>query len=275
MKAAAVKHRMRPDLQASDNRRTSPASKKSGATKPPTPGQISELWQRLRAARRFADLRQQDVSDELTKRGRPKSRATIALWESAEPSIRTEPGAEDVRTLAEIYGVPVAFIMDNGAHPDDVWRLKDDKGATSTTPSAVREPTPAYASMHTTALGLDDRRALNFWSAVEFNVVERNPSLAECFMHNTPQKVAPDFLKDGNAVVFASDCATPQSILSAAMTVLLHSDRASGHTLVKHVLVFVGKGAPIFNEGEVEKQWGTHVRQVDNLKDASKYLAAL
>lgn len=73
----------------------------------------SEFWQRLRAARRRANLTQQDVADAFGI-----SRVAVSQWESPEPSKRTQPEPDRWQLLARITGHPVSWLLDNEADPD-------------------------------------------------------------------------------------------------------------------------------------------------------------
>lgn len=78
----------------------------------------SELWQRLRAARRFADLTQQNLGDQCRV-----SRGAVALWEAAEPEHRTKPTIENLVKVAEATSVPLEWLMNDASKLDDVYKL--------------------------------------------------------------------------------------------------------------------------------------------------------
>lgn len=78
----------------------------------------SQLWQRLRSARNYADLRQQDIADACN----PKvSRGAVAQWESIDPNNRTTPSIEQVKEVAKRTDVPFEWLMDDDAEPEQVW----------------------------------------------------------------------------------------------------------------------------------------------------------
>lgn len=122
-------------------RRSSPvkrSSTKHAPSRAPADAK-SELWQRLRAMRRYADLRQIDVAKRIGK-----SRATIALWESHLATIRTMPSAEDVRKYCEICNVSFAYAMDNRSHVDDVYKMasvgREAPAVAAPAPAAIAAP---------------------------------------------------------------------------------------------------------------------------------------
>lgn len=269
-RAGSAPHRPQAQRDAMPYRTPSPPKAKA----PPAPrgkagyqpsGAVSQLWERLRAMRRFAGLRQQDVAQHLNK-----SRATIALWESHLEAIRTRPSADDVRAYAELCKVPVTFALDNRAHPDDVWRAQGNGVAPAATdaPRVPQAPAPAVPNL---LLGMQDRTAQMFFTAVEFGVANRTAEKIARFPHDG----GPDYVHNGHAVVFASDAVDAKSLLIGAMAVLLQYERSAGREHAKHILVYAGTGGAKINEAEAAKLWGARVVQIDNVNEAVRYLQAL
>lgn len=79
---------------------------------------MSELWQRIRQARRFADLTQEQLAIQCGV-----SRGAVALWEAAESEHRTKPTTDHLITLAKSTGVPLQWLMNDAADINEVWRL--------------------------------------------------------------------------------------------------------------------------------------------------------
>lgn len=77
----------------------------------------SELWQRIRAARKYADLRQQDVADVCKV-----SRAAVAQWEYDDMERRTTPSIDQMKALAKLSGVPLDWLLNDRANLDDIYR---------------------------------------------------------------------------------------------------------------------------------------------------------
>jgi transcriptional regulator with XRE-family HTH domain len=240
-------------------------SRKNGAattTTPKRPGARSELWQRLREARRFANLRQEDLAIACGV-----TRASVAMWESTNVSYRTRPDDDSVVAIARLCKVPLSFLTDDQFEPGDVWRMS----STAPLDGAANDSTEATPAL--SLLGMDDRRAKSFWSAVEFDACERKSSLLGCFAGRNG--ALPDFLHGDSAVVFASDLGDARAILIGALAVLLQAEKQQGRALDKHVLVFRAGGPARFHEGEAERQFATSVRVIDTVKEASKYLQSL
>lgn len=84
----------------------------------------SELWQRLRQARKFADQSQQQLADACGV-----TRGAIALWEAAEPEHRTKPTTDHLLALAKATGVPIEWLLNDAADLNELWRLTGEFGA--------------------------------------------------------------------------------------------------------------------------------------------------
>lgn len=91
----------------------------------------SELWQRLRQARKVADLTQQQLADACGV-----TRGAIALWEAAEPEHRTKPTTDHLLVLAKATGVPIEWLLNDAVDLNDVWRLTGEFGASAPAPKA-------------------------------------------------------------------------------------------------------------------------------------------
>lgn len=83
----------------------------------------SQLWQRLRQARRFADLTQADLA---AKCG--VSRGAVALWEAEEPEHRTRPTTDHLICLARVTGVPLEWLLNDASELNEIWRLGGEYG---------------------------------------------------------------------------------------------------------------------------------------------------
>lgn len=82
----------------------------------------SELHQRIRAARNFADLSQQAIAKVCGV-----TRPAVSQWEALEVGKRTTPSLEQVKTIAQVTGVPMEWLTDDDAEPDSVWQFIESK----------------------------------------------------------------------------------------------------------------------------------------------------
>ena len=107
---------------------------------------MSELWQRLRQARRFADQTQLQMAQCCGV-----SRAAVALWESAEYEHRTKPTTEHLVQIAKCTSVPLEWLLNDASDLNDVWRLAEyqpgrfapkDQDAPGTAPRAATGALP-------------------------------------------------------------------------------------------------------------------------------------
>lgn len=87
------------------------------------PVMSSELWQRLRQARRFADLTQADLAGRCGV-----SRGAVALWEAAEPEHRTRPTTDHLIQVAGVCNVPLEWLLNDASDLDAIWRLQGEFG---------------------------------------------------------------------------------------------------------------------------------------------------
>ena len=88
---------------------------------------LSELWQRLRQARRFADLTQADLASRCGV-----SRGAVALWEAAEPEHRTRPTTDHIVTIAKVCNVPLEWLLNDTSDINALWRLSGEFGPAPT-----------------------------------------------------------------------------------------------------------------------------------------------
>lgn len=83
----------------------------------------TQLWQRLRQARRYADLTQAQLA---TLCG--VSRGAVALWEAEEPEHRTKPTTDHLIEMAKATSVPLEWLMNDASELDALWRLGGEFG---------------------------------------------------------------------------------------------------------------------------------------------------
>lgn len=77
----------------------------------------SELWQRLKAARGAAQIKQHEIAERAGV-----SRVAVGLWESPDPKRRTEPSDAALRIYAELTGAPYAWIISDSSDINPHWR---------------------------------------------------------------------------------------------------------------------------------------------------------
>ena len=82
---------------------------------------MTQLWQRLRQARRYADLTQAALALECEV-----SRGAVALWEAEEPEHRTRPTTEHLIAISKVTGVPLEWLLNDASELDAIWRLNGE-----------------------------------------------------------------------------------------------------------------------------------------------------
>ena len=75
----------------------------------------SELWQRLRAARELANKTHDDVGQVVGA-----DAATVVRWESADPSTRLQPTAQQVMRIAKLCRLPLYLLVDDAVSMEDI-----------------------------------------------------------------------------------------------------------------------------------------------------------
>lgn len=138
----------------------------------PMSTQRSQLWQRIRQARKYADLTQQQLADACGV-----TRGAVALWEAAEPEHRAKPITDNLVAISKTTNVPLEWLLNDYADVDAIWRLNGEFGQGAT-------PLPVLSSQSI---------------AAPAPVVSRDP----------PADVLPDLQRGEHLFVFAS---TPEQI---------------------------------------------------------------
>ena len=96
----------------------------------------SELWQRLRHARRNADLTQSDIGELCGV-----TRAAVALWESRNSALRLKPKATTLETIAQATGVSLEWLIDDRQNaPDSEPRSYPERPSLLKTHNARKQP---------------------------------------------------------------------------------------------------------------------------------------
>lgn len=223
----------------------------------------SQLWQRLKAARKFADLTQSQVAVACGV-----TRSAYAFWESSEEAIRTRPSAEQVMAVAKLAHVPIEWLMNDAASVDDVWRL----GSLSSAPSRVNGHAFRQEQDQT------DRATETFWRAVEYHVISTEPQKQDAFSYEImppPFKLVADFYFRKHLVEFCArgskDCVYDD--LGRILTL----ERALHRPLAKTILVWSqGVATDVDQISEtLDATFAVKIVVVDNVQDAAAFLLSL
>lgn len=104
----------------------------------------SQLWERLRAARRHADLTQREVAVACGL-----TRSAVAQWEASEPEQRTRPNSDHLIVFSRLTKAPLEWLMNDASRLDDLYRVVADADAAqppATAPPKVPEVLPDVRS---------------------------------------------------------------------------------------------------------------------------------
>lgn len=205
----------------------------------------SELWQRLKAARDYADKRQEDIA-----KACGVSRGAVALWERHIPEKRTRPDVRQIQVIAKVTGVPVEWLLNDNAEPSDVWRIGAEAKKTPTT-TAI----PALVKGKHLSL---------FANAVEFELMQRAPQRLSG-LGATIGPVVIDFAWGKHLVVFAEGDDIDK------IGRLLAAERVSGGSHKKHLVIWSAPGVP----SALPPIFGVEVTTVSPPAEAAAYIASL
>ena len=232
----------------------------------------SQLWQRLRAARKFADLTQAQLGAAcgITRSG-------YAFFEASDDNARTRPNTDQIISISRLTKVPVEWLLNDAADPGDVWKVGTVAGVAyqdslPSRPQPTRPPTGAVSYPNA------DRMDETFWRAVEYNVLMTNPDLASSFdvpLDILSVGVRVRFMHDKTLACFTSH-ADDQSIL-IFMGRLLLIERAIGNGHRKHLIVWVREAAAdLANISAAAKSmFGVEIKPVRTAEEAAAYLLSL
>lgn len=208
----------------------------------------SQLWQRLREARKFANVRQADMA-----KAAGVTRSGYAFWETKDDASRTRPNVEQMVAISNLTKVPVAWLMDDNANVNDLWR-----GGKQT---QMAEPSPTYkmpAPAAAPSEAHNDRALQRFWAAVEYAVTDRDPSRDQAFGVDIGAGAVPlraDYIHGQCAAMFVAD-SSEQALISAmgrlvlvaiaakirapSLAVLVRADQAPEQRFVESAGRFLG-----------------------------------
>lgn len=210
----------------------------------------SELWQRIRAARKYKNLRQQDIADVCGV-----SRGAVAQWEYDDPTKRTTPSIDQMKEAAKITGVPLDWLLSDASDLGDIWQYAVVNKPAEMTPRTL-PPAP-------------DNLLEN---AIRYEVRERRPDLDAGFsrtLGHAPFAVQPDFMWADVVVEIKSQ------LTEAVPATLLMAERISGRKLRK-VLLLVNRNntTPEAHKKALSQTFGIHVVVVASVQDAARELIA-
>ena len=206
----------------------------------------SELWQRLRAARDCADLKQLDIA-----KACGVSRAAVALWESKIENNRSTPSIEHVQSIARETKVPMEWLLNDSADPSDVWKVRGMSAPGTSKAAAVPDNL--------------------FEKAVQFEITQRAPDLLQGFGKSVSiighrESVSCDFYF-GDVI---AQMATHFAMEKVAQ--LLLAETAAGRPMTKALLIYnTGKGSPVENP----EMLGVRLIPVRTAAEAADALIAL
>ncbi|MBU2708951.1 helix-turn-helix transcriptional regulator [Zooshikella marina] len=74
---------------------------------------MSELWERIRAARASAGMTQEELASRIGVR-----RPTVGVWETSDPTKRSQPRDRMLRKIADATGAPYGWLISDKSEID-------------------------------------------------------------------------------------------------------------------------------------------------------------
>lgn len=185
----------------------------------------STLAQRLRAARNYADLRQQDIADACALAGYKLSRSAVAQWEYDDDR-RTLPSIDCVKVVAKRTGVPLDYLLNDRA-----------EASFTAIAEVVRHGAPAPIAPEPKS-PVTDRFSDAYSKAIEFAVLQRKPELAPGFGQVIGQgqfAAQPDFMWKNIVAEFKT-----HPVGADTVGQMLMLEQAAGGGLTKVVILLDG-----------------------------------
>lgn len=100
----------------------------------------SEMWQRIRIARRYAQLSQETLGNLCNP---PVSKSAVAQWESASAQKRTTPKLSNLNTIAEATGAPLDWLLSDDTDLHGEW-MQHPTGHQATSALHVNDDAATY-----------------------------------------------------------------------------------------------------------------------------------
>lgn len=225
----------------------------------------SQLWQRLRAARKFADLTQAQLAAAcgITRSG-------YAFFEASDPGSRSRPNTDQIMAIAKLTRVPIDWLLNDASEPGDVWKIGVVAGVA---PKQQAQPPQINGGAFQRTI---DRAEDTFWRAVEYNVMMSNSDMASCF--DVPIDVLSiqmrvRFLSDRVLACFTSH--TDEQSLLFYLGRLLLAERATGSGRHKHLIVWNRADINLDDiSNAAQRMFAVTIKAVHTAEEAAAYLVS-
>lgn len=245
-----------------DARRAGQASS-TKARMPKGRGAKSELHQRIRAARMYANKTQDAIAEALVP---AISRAAVAYWEAVDPEKRSLPSPTQLMQVAKMCRVPIEWLMDDSQSVDGLYAYMQEQERRL---SAGTQPLDARHEA--------GQRA--FWSAVEHTVLGENIKLSGRF--NVPVRqggveLVAGFWNGKTLAGFVNVRSDWKHDVARECGQLLLVEKLIGRPHAKALIVFVQAELPEQREAaEYGRALDIDVRTVSTVEQAARVLLRL
>lgn len=223
----------------------------------------SEMWQRIKQARKASDKTQLQMAKALGI-----TRSGYAFLETPHEQYRTTPNITQPRTISSFTGVPLDLIVNDSTDLADVVRSKLPGYVHQRQSDPAQERRPGLPES-------EDMRAM-FWAAVQFACVTRGlPDL------RFDQQVSPPPLEvrvgclGNRAVAVMADEPSPADTVRA-IGLLLSAERAISKSLGKTLIVFSRSPVDVRAiAAQAKSTFGVDVRVATSADQAAEILSKI
>lgn len=224
----------------------------------------SQLWQRLRAARKFADLTQAQLAAVCNV-----TRSGYAFFESSDDNSRTRPNTDQIMAISKLTRVPIDWLLNDASEPGDVWKIGVVNGFAS------KPDGPRAVVAQSAVISQADRREETFWRAVEYHVTTQDPTRFGAFDGTVWVDSIELKIRYQHDKVLACFCSvTEPQILALFMGRLMLYERALQRPMHKHLIVWLRDGQELGAAliDAAQKGFGISIRGVHTADEAAAYL---
>lgn len=225
----------------------------------------TQLPAKIHAARKAAGLTQERLAEQVGV-----TRGAVTQWESRNPDTKSNPGMDHLRKVAEVTGLPFAWLLDDRYSPGDAvhvrnlnrqgkWHEMDVKvegeqpdGMPHFTRATMIEPFAALLHTEDRSFQVlpDGAQPVNqaphrhprlgqlFWNTVQYQLLTRAPDLDDCFERRLDSGLRPDFFDGHNLIEFTSYSNVAPAMLQVRRILgdVLLEEKIWGHEVRKFIL---------------------------------------
>lgn len=225
----------------------------------------TQLPAKIHAARKAAGLTQERMAEQIGV-----TRGAVTQWESRNPETKSNPGMDHLRKVAEVTGLPFAWLLDDRFSPGDAVHVRNlnrqgrwhemevkvegekPEGVPHFTHATMIEPIGAL--LHTSEKGYQvmpdgaqpahvpsnrhPRLGELFWNTVQYQVRRHAPRFDDFFDRRLDGGLRPDYFDGKNLIEFTSYSGVTGAIMQVRRLLgeMLLEEKIWGREIRKFIL---------------------------------------